>query len=116
MVELTKFVDICPVCKQGVPKVDMVYQKGRVFHTQCYMTHGSQYPTPDSEFTTLNARTRIDLVQLKNLKVRQEQEKLTKPKKSKAQKKKPSKKKLVKAKPKKKSKAKKSKPKKSKRR
>jgi hypothetical protein len=52
----------------------MVYQKGRVFHTQCYITHGSSFPTPDSDLTTLNARTRIDLVQLKNLKVRKEHE------------------------------------------
>jgi hypothetical protein len=52
----------------------MIYQKGRVFHTQCYITHGSSFPTPDSDLTTLNARTRIDLVQLKNLKVRKEHE------------------------------------------
>jgi hypothetical protein len=89
----------------------MVYQKGRVFHTQCFITHGSSFPTPDNDFTILNARTRIDLVQLKNLKARREQEQLTsrpaetpkisKSKKKTIRKKKPKKIKLRKSKPKK---------------
>ncbi len=70
-----EFVDMCAVCKQGVPRSDMVYQKGKVFHSQCFTDHGSSFPTPDSELAQLSARTRIDLVQLKNMKVRSELEK-----------------------------------------
>jgi hypothetical protein len=70
-----EFVDMCAVCKQGVPKSDMVYQKGKVFHSQCFTDHGSSFVAPDSELAQLSARTRIELVQLKNMKVRSEIEK-----------------------------------------
>lgn len=70
-----EFVDMCAVCKQGVPKSDMVYQKGKVFHSQCFTDHGSSFTAPDSEVAQLSARTRIELVQLKNMKVRSELEK-----------------------------------------
>jgi hypothetical protein len=65
-----KFIDNCAVCKQGVLRTDMVYLKSVVFHINCFEKFGSFFPTPDRELTTLNARTRIDLVQLKNLRVR----------------------------------------------
>jgi hypothetical protein len=70
-----EFVDMCAVCKQGVPKSDMVYQKGKVFHSQCFTDHGSSFTAPDSEIAQLSARTRIELVQLKNMKARSELEK-----------------------------------------
>ncbi|MEW6042710.1 MAG: hypothetical protein AB1608_00400 [Thermoproteota archaeon] len=70
-----EFVDMCAVCKQGVPKPDMVYQKGKVFHSQCFTDHGSSFAAPDSELAQLSARTRIELVQLKNMKARTEIEK-----------------------------------------
>jgi hypothetical protein len=66
------FVDICPVCKQGVSKSNMDFQKGKVFHIQCFTEHGGTFPTPDKELAYLNAKTRIELVQMKNLKVRTE--------------------------------------------
>jgi hypothetical protein len=68
------FVDMCAVCKQGVPRQSMVYQKGKVFHTQCFADHGSSFPAPDHELNHLSARTRVELVQLKNLKARDELE------------------------------------------
>ena len=92
MVEPKNFIDICPVCKLGVQKIDMVFQKGRVFHTQCYLKHGSKYPPIDTDLASLSARTRVELVQLKNLKVRQDQERQKRPKKAKAKKKTPKKK------------------------
>ncbi|HXG73818.1 MAG TPA: hypothetical protein VNK44_03230 [Candidatus Nitrosotenuis sp.] len=70
-----EFIDMCAVCKQGVPKSDMVYQKGKVFHSQCFTDHGSSFTAPDSEIAQLSARTRIELVQLKNMKARAELEK-----------------------------------------
>jgi hypothetical protein len=50
----------------------MDFQKGKVFHVQCFTEHGSTFPTPDSELAYLNAKTRIELVQMKNLKARTE--------------------------------------------
>jgi hypothetical protein len=114
------FVDMCAVCKQGVPKETMVYQKGRVFHPQCFESQGSAFPAIDPDLAQLSAKTRIELVQMKNLKARSDAGLLSPPKPAK---KKPSKKakrkakKVKKAKPKKsKSKAKRSKKRASKRR
>lgn len=70
MVEDKNFVDMCPVCKQGVSKIDMDFQKGKVFHAQCFKEHGGSFPTPNSELAYLSAKTRIELVQTKNLMVR----------------------------------------------
>lgn len=53
----------------------MVYQKGRVFHSQCYTDHGSDFAAPDPALAQLSARTRVELVQLKNIKVRSETQK-----------------------------------------
>ena len=104
------FIDMCAVCKQGVPKETMTYQKGRVFHIQCFESRGSAFPVIDSELAQMSARTRIELVQMKNLKARSDAEEITK--KASKPKKKTAKK--SKSKPKKTSKSKKSKAKKSK--
>lgn len=74
MADEKDFVDMCAVCKQGVPKSDMVYQKGKVFHTQCFTDHGNSFPAPNAELNHMSSRTRIELVQLKNLMVRSEAE------------------------------------------
>lgn len=109
------FIDMCVVCKQGVSREDMDYQKGKVFHAQCFTEHGNTVSTIDPELAHLSARTRIELVQLKNLKMKNDLEEplpgdvKTKPVKRKKQvakkkgkaKTKPAKKKAKKSKPKK---------------
>ena len=65
-----RFIDMCAVCKQGVTKTLMVYKRGRVFHERCYETKGNLFPAINHELAQSSARTRIDLVQMKNLKVR----------------------------------------------
>jgi len=86
---------MCAFCKQGVLKTDMDYQKGKVFHAQCFTEHGKDFTTPDSELAQLSAKTRIELVQLKNMRVRAETQKQTaipaKKKAGRKQKKKPKK-------------------------
>ncbi|WP_100182358.1 hypothetical protein [Candidatus Nitrosotenuis aquarius] len=104
------FVDMCAVCKQGVPKETMVYQKGRVFHPQCFESQGSTFPAIDPDLAQLSAKTRVELVQMKNLKARADAGLLSPPK-PKAAKKKSSKKAKKKTKNVKKTKSKKSKPK-----
>lgn len=64
------FVDMCAICKQGVLRSEMDYQKGKVFHAKCFTEHGNTVPSVDSDLAHLSARTRIELVQLKNLKLR----------------------------------------------
>ncbi|MFM8658349.1 MAG: hypothetical protein ACKOCQ_00185 [Candidatus Nitrosotenuis sp.] len=65
-----RFIDMCAVCKQGVTKTMMVYKRGRVFHERCFETKGKLFPHIDYDVAQESARTRIDLVQMKNLKVR----------------------------------------------
>jgi hypothetical protein len=48
----------------------MDYQKGKVFHAQCFTEHGNTITMVDPDLAHLSARTRIELVQLKNLKMR----------------------------------------------
>lgn len=109
------FVDMCAICKQGVLRSEMDYQKGKVFHAKCFTEHGNAVPSVDSDLAHLSARTRIELVQLKNLKLRADLEepqpgvaKQSKP----AKRKKPEAKKKAKAKKPSKKTGKKSKPKK----
>lgn len=111
------FVDMCAICKQGVLRSEMDYQKGKVFHAKCFTEHGNTVPNVDSDLAHLSARTRIELVQLKNLKLRADLEepqpgvaKQSKP----AKRKKPAAKKKAKAKKPSKKTGKKSKPKKAK--
>lgn len=109
------FVDMCAICKQGVLRSEMDYQKGKVFHAKCFTEHGNTVPNVDSDLAHLSARTRIELVQLKNLKLRTDLEepepgiarqprqakKKSQPAKKKAKAKKPAKKAVKKSKQKK---------------
>jgi hypothetical protein len=102
------FIDMCAVCKQGVAKEHMVYKKGRVFHERCFETHGSSFPVIDQEIAQLSAKTRVELVQMKNLKARSDAGLLLPPKAKKKSSAKPKKKtkKSIKSKKAKRSKAK----------
>ncbi|MBM3904506.1 MAG: hypothetical protein FJ357_05180 [Thaumarchaeota archaeon] len=71
---ITNFIDMCAVCKQGVAREYMVYQRGRVFHERCFETHGNLFPVIDQELAQLSAKTRVELVQMKNLKARTDAE------------------------------------------
>ncbi|MBM2852517.1 MAG: hypothetical protein HW420_1064 [Candidatus Nitrosotenuis sp.] len=52
------FVDMCVICKQGVSRADMDYQKGKVFHAQCFTEHGNTITMVDPDLAHLSARTR----------------------------------------------------------
>lgn len=78
-----RFIDMCAVCKQGVTKTMMIYKNGRVFHQRCFETKGNMFPPINQEIAQLSARTRIELVEMKNLKVRSDAGLLRKTKPSK---------------------------------
>ena len=96
-----RFIDMCAVCKQGVTKTMMIYKNGRVFHQRCFETKGNMFPPINQEIAQLSARTRIELVEMKNLKVRSDAGLLrkTKPSKKKVSRKKASKKSRITKKP-----------------
>ncbi len=64
------FVSFCVFCNKGVVKDAMTYQKGKVFHKDCYDKHGSSFPAVNHELLSQSSNAKVQLVQLKNLKVR----------------------------------------------
>ena len=64
------FVSFCVFCNKGVVKDAMTYQKGKVFHKDCYDKHGSNFPPVNQELLSQNSNDIVQLVQLRNLKVR----------------------------------------------
>ena len=64
------FVSFCVACNKGVIKEEMTYEKGKVFHKDCFTKYGSNYPPVNQELLSVNTNAKVQLVQLKNLKVR----------------------------------------------
>jgi hypothetical protein len=64
------FVSFCVVCNKGVTHEEMVYQKGKVFHKDCYDKHGSSFPQVNHQLLSENSNDIVQLVQLRNLKIR----------------------------------------------
>ena len=64
------FVSFCVFCNKGVVKEEMTYQKGKVFHKDCYDKHGNSFPAVNHELLIQSSNAKVQLVQLKNLKVR----------------------------------------------
>ena len=65
------FVSYCVVCHVFLTKEEMVYEKGQVFHRQCFEEHGKEFPNVNRELTSQNTNAKLQLIQLKNLKARQ---------------------------------------------
>lgn len=70
MSEEKDFVTICVVCGKGVTRDELKYVNGRVFHPECYEKHGNNFLVLNQDLLNKSARTKIELVQLKNLKMR----------------------------------------------
>ncbi len=64
------FVTFCAFCTKGVIKEDMIYEKGLVFHKDCFSQHGNDFPAINHDLLSQNTSAKIQLIQLKNLKAR----------------------------------------------
>lgn len=64
------FVTFCAFCTKGVIKEDMIYEKGLVFHKDCFSQHGHDFPAINHDLLSQNTSAKIQLIQLKNLKAR----------------------------------------------
>lgn len=64
------FVTFCVVCNKGVISEEMIYEKGSVFHKDCYDKYGKNFPAINQDLLSQNTNAKVELVQLKNLKVR----------------------------------------------
>ncbi len=65
------FLTFCVVCKKGVTRAEMKYVNGRVFHPACFEQHGNEFTVINPDILSKNASTKVEIVQLKNLKIRQ---------------------------------------------
>jgi len=65
------FITFCVVCKKGVTRDGMKYVNGRVFHPECFDQHGNEFTVINPDILSKNASTKVEIVQLKNLKIRQ---------------------------------------------
>jgi len=65
------FITFCVVCKKGVTRAEMKYVNGRVFHPACFEQHGNEFTVINPDILSKNASTKVEIVQLKNLKIRQ---------------------------------------------
>ena len=64
------FVTFCVACNKGVISEDMTYEKGRVFHKDCYDKDGKNFPAINQDLLSQSTNAKVELVQLKNLQVR----------------------------------------------
>ena len=64
------FVTFCAFCTKGVIKEDMIYEKGLVFHKDCFSQHGNDFPVINHDLLNQNTSAKVQLIQLKNLKAR----------------------------------------------
>ena len=64
------FVSFCVVCNKGVIIEEMMYEKGRVFHKDCFDKYGKNFPAINQDLLNQSTNAKVQLVQLKNLQVR----------------------------------------------
>jgi hypothetical protein len=64
------FVTFCIACNKGVISEDMMYEKGSVFHKDCYDKYGKNFPAINQDLLSQSTNAKVELVQLKNLQVR----------------------------------------------
>lgn len=64
------FVSFCVYCNKGVIKEEMVYEKGSVFHKDCFNKHGARFPAVNQVLLNESSNAKVQLIQLKNLRIR----------------------------------------------
>lgn len=64
------FVTFCDVCNKGVISEEMIYEKSRSFHKDCYDKYGKNFPGINQDLLSQSTNAKVELVQLKNLQVR----------------------------------------------
>jgi len=68
--EKKEYIGFCSFCNMGVERVEMAYKKNLLFHSICYDQQGNNFPAVDQEILYQTSNAKVQLVLLKNLKVR----------------------------------------------
>jgi len=63
------YIGHCVVCVKKVERNKMVYKNDRLFHSNCFKQHGNEYEAT-TDLLRDERRAKMDLVYLKNLKLR----------------------------------------------
>jgi len=63
------YIGHCVVCVKKVERNKMVYKNNHLFHSNCFQQHGNEYEAT-TDLMRDERRVKIDLVYLKNLKLR----------------------------------------------
>lgn len=66
----TDYIGHCTFCRMGVAREEMAYKNSQLFHSNCFDQQGKNFPAPNQEFLKQNSKAKVELVQLKNLKIR----------------------------------------------
>jgi len=68
--EKKEYIGFCAFCTMGVERVEMVYKNNLLFHSNCFDQQGKNFPAVDQEILLQTSNAKVQLVLLKNLKVR----------------------------------------------
>jgi len=70
-VHVTKdYIGFCVFCTMGVTREEITYKNNLLFHPNCFEQQGKNFPAVNKDLVTKQALAKIELVQLKNLKIR----------------------------------------------
>ena len=68
--ETKDYVGFCVFCTMGVTREEITYKNNLLFHPNCFAQQGKNFPPVNKDLATKQALAKIELVQLKNLKIR----------------------------------------------
>ena len=68
--ETKDYVGFCVFCTMGVAREEITYKNNLLFHPNCFEQQGKNFPPVNKDLATKQALAKIELVQLKNLKIR----------------------------------------------
>ena len=68
--EAKDYIGFCVFCTMGVTREEITYKNNLLFHPNCFVQQGKNFPPVNKDLATKQALAKIELVQLKNLKIR----------------------------------------------
>ena len=68
--EAKDYIGFCVFCTMGVTREEITYKNNLLFHPNCFEQQGKNFPPVNKDLVKRQALAKIELVQLKNLKIR----------------------------------------------
>ena len=64
------YITLCTSCSEGLTRENLKYENGLAFHPECFEQNGSKFLSIDPDLTRKTSSLKIQIIQLKNLKIR----------------------------------------------